>query len=84
MKLLFRLLTFLAVILLGIGFYIQSPPGRPTPVEAADVPNFIGDPARPAPVEIALRDPPVQHPHRCQCGYRRDRVQTADGCGLVV
>ncbi len=68
MKILLGVLTFLILLLLAGGFYIQSPPGRPTPNKPADVPTFIGNPATPVPVREALDHPPVQHPYLAASG----------------
>lgn len=68
MKILAGFVAGLALLLIIAGFYIQSPPDRPTPSQLDQVPSFIGQAASPAPVAGALETPVLQHPYLARAG----------------
>ena len=66
MKYLLGILASLGVVL-GLGWlYLESDPNRPTPSSGAQVPAFIGQPARANPVTAVM--PRQQHPYLAPAG----------------
>ena len=66
-----RTVVAISVVVLGIALvwlYIESDPNRPTPSQLADVPHFIGSPAIPKPMQVALALAYDQHPYLAKSG----------------
>lgn len=62
-------ISFTIIFLLAVAWlYFDSDPGRATPTEAADVPQFIGAAAKPKPLQAALNLPLTQHPFLAASG----------------
>ena len=60
-------LTSLGIALWMGWTWLNADPGRSTPSTSAEVPAFLGSPARPRPVELPDR-PTIQHPFLADAG----------------